>query len=57
MDARRGRILQGRSLAPDPVAARDKLRETRAAAILFARAWGVQGGGGDWPPPARSLRH
>ncbi|EHY3400959.1 hypothetical protein ABG464_000422 [Escherichia coli] len=30
MDARRGRILQGRSLAPDPVAARDKLREPRS---------------------------
>ena len=42
MDARRGRILQGRSLAPDPVAARDKLREPRSGDFV-RQSLGVQG--------------
>ena len=44
MDARRGRILQGRSLAPDPVAARDKLREPRSGDFV-RQGVGVPGGG------------
>ena len=42
MDARRGRILQGRYLAPDPVAARDKLREPRSGDFV-RQSLGVQG--------------
>ncbi|MCZ5812793.1 hypothetical protein O5265_04600 [Escherichia coli] len=42
MDARRGRILQGRSLTPDPVAARDKLREPRSGDFV-RQSLGVQG--------------
>ncbi|MFL4652345.1 hypothetical protein ACJ6VM_17145, partial [Escherichia coli] len=45
MDARRGRILQGRSLAPDPVAARDKLREPRSGDFV-RQSLGVQGAAG-----------
>ncbi|MGL9596313.1 hypothetical protein, partial [Escherichia coli] len=43
MDARRGRILQGRYLAPDPVAARDKLREPRSGDFV-RQSLGVEGG-------------
>ncbi|MSL30517.1 hypothetical protein GKE84_24880 [Escherichia coli] len=42
MDARRGRILQGRSLAPDPVAARDKPRAPRSGDFV-RQSPGVQG--------------
>ncbi|MFL4625244.1 hypothetical protein, partial [Escherichia coli] len=45
MDARRGRILQGRSLAPDPVAARDKLREPRSGDFV-RQSLGVPGAAG-----------
>ncbi|MGM1070866.1 hypothetical protein ACSSNC_03080 [Escherichia coli] len=55
MDARRGRILQGRSLAPDPVAARDKLRESRSGDFV-RQSLGVQGAAAIGRPPARSLR-
>ncbi|WGJ34804.1 hypothetical protein [Escherichia coli] len=42
MDARRGRILQGRYLAPDPVAAGDKLKEPRSGDFV-RQSPGVQG--------------
>ncbi|PPK21332.1 hypothetical protein CSC88_24710 [Klebsiella pneumoniae] len=42
MDVRRGRVLQGCSLAPDPVAVRDKLRAPRSGDFV-RQSPGVQG--------------
>ncbi len=39
-----------------PAACRDKSKVPRSGDFA-GRSPGVQGGGGDWPPPVRSLRH
>ncbi|OSY24902.1 DNA helicase [Klebsiella pneumoniae] len=39
-----------------PEACRDKSKGPRSGDFA-GRSPGVQGGGGDWPPPVRSLRH
>ncbi|HDR2752977.1 MULTISPECIES: hypothetical protein [unclassified Enterobacter] len=48
MDAPRGRDLQGRCIAPDPKAERNKLRASRSDDFL-AGSPGGQGGGGEPP--------